>query len=66
MASVLVTTTTVHPGKTDPIMYQDMVDATHYSQAEPHLSADYIIKVVLRAINTTLDYTQFPTPPVLY
>jgi hypothetical protein len=66
MASALVTMSNVHPDETDPIMYQDMVDTTPFSHAEPHLRADYIIKIVLGSINSTLDHIQFPTPPILY
>jgi hypothetical protein len=66
MAFVLVTMSNVHPDETDHVTYQDMVDTTPFSQAEPHLRADYIIKIVLGSINSTLDHKQFPTPPILY
>lgn len=42
--------------------YQDMVDATLFNQAEPQLSADTIIKIVLGSINSTLDNRDFPSP----
>jgi hypothetical protein len=52
-ASVLVTATRLYPDNIDCIIYQDMVDTTPFSQAEPFLHADLIIKVVLGAINAT-------------
>jgi len=45
--------------------YQDMVDATPFNQAEPQLSADVIIKIVLGSINSTLDNRDLPSPFLL-
>lgn len=43
-------------------MYQDIVDTTPFSLAEPRLRADVITKVVLKAkaINSTLDNKRAP------
>jgi len=66
MASALVSTSIIHPGETDPIMYQDMVDTIPFSQTEPRLRADVLVKVVLGAINSTLDSRQLSTPVAQY
>jgi hypothetical protein len=60
MASVLVTATSLYPDKTDCITYQDMVDAIPFSQAEPSLRADLIVKIVLGAVNSTISNGKVP------
>ncbi|KAI0278683.1 hypothetical protein BGY98DRAFT_916683 [Russula aff. rugulosa BPL654] len=45
---------------------RDMVDTTPFSQAEPSLRADLIIKVVLGAINDSLDNTMVPQSVLQY
>jgi len=45
---------------------RDMVDTIPFSQTEPRLRADVLVKVVLGAINSTLDSRQFPTPVAQY
>jgi hypothetical protein len=42
-------------------MYQDMVDTTPFRQTEPQLRADVLVKIVLGAIDSTLDDKQLPT-----
>ena len=42
-----------------------MVDTTLFNQAEPQLSADIIVKVVLGSINSTLENRDFPSPLLL-
>ena len=54
MASVLVTATSLYPDKPNCITYQDMVDTIPFSQAEPSLRADLIVKIVLGSINSTI------------
>jgi hypothetical protein len=61
-ASVLVTTTSLNPDKIDCIIYQDMVDTTPFSQAEPSLRADLIIKIVLGSINAAMDHGMASPP----
>jgi len=39
---------------------RDMVDTTPYSVAEPSLRADVIVKIVLGALNSTLDHGKVP------
>jgi hypothetical protein len=65
-ASVLVTATSLYLDDIDCIIYQDMVDTTPFSQAEPSLRADLIIKVVLGAINDSLDNTMVPQSVLQY
>jgi hypothetical protein len=59
ITSVLVTATNLYPDKLDCIIYQDMVDTTPFSRAEP-LRADLLIKIVLGAINSTIDEVHLP------
>jgi hypothetical protein len=48
----------------DCIIYQDMVDTVPFSQAEPSLRADLIVKIVLGAINSTIDHGKvLPSAP---
>jgi hypothetical protein len=56
IASALVFATSLNPGETDRIMQQDMVDTTPFNVAEPSLRADAIVKIVLGALNSTLDH----------
>ena len=65
-ASVLVTATRLYLDNIDCIIYQDMVDTTPFCQAEPSLRADLIIKVVLGAINASLDNTMVPQSMLQY
>ena len=60
-ASVLVTATGFHRDKINCTIYQDMVDTTPFSQAEPSLRADLIIKIVLGAINGAIDHGSVPS-----
>jgi hypothetical protein len=62
MASVLVTATSLYPAKTDRIISQDMVDTIPFSQAEPSLRADLIVKIVLGAINSEVNDGRIPPP----
>jgi hypothetical protein len=53
---VLVTAASLYPDKkTDCIIYQDMVDTIPFSQSEPSLRADLIVKIVLGAINSPIE-----------
>ncbi|KAH9968167.1 hypothetical protein BC827DRAFT_1263887 [Russula dissimulans] len=46
---------------------RDIVDTTPFSRTEPHLRTEVLIKIVLGAINSTLDNsTNKITPPLLY
>jgi hypothetical protein len=54
-ASMLVTATSFYHDKTDCIT-RDTVDTIPFSQAEPSLRADLIIKIVLGAINSAIDH----------
>jgi hypothetical protein len=58
--------TSLYLDNIDCIIYQDMVDTTPFSQAEPSLRADLIIKVVLGAINDSLDNTMVPQSVLQY
>jgi hypothetical protein len=66
MASALVSATSPYPGETDRIMHQDMVDTTPFSATEPSLRADVIVKVVLGALNSTLDNGKISSPVPQY
>ena len=55
MASVLVSATGLYLDETDRIMQQDMVDTTPFGVAGPSLRADVFLKIVLGALNSTLD-----------
>jgi hypothetical protein len=61
MASALVSATSLEPGETDRIMYQDMVDTTPFNPAEPSLHADAIVKIVLGALNSEIDNRKNPS-----
>jgi len=64
MASELVTATSLYPDKTDCIIFQDMVDTIPFSQAEPSLRADLIVKIVLGAVNSAIiDGKVLPSVP---
>ena len=52
---VSITAASLYPNKTDCFIYQDMVDTTPFSQAEPSIRTDLIVKVVLDAINSMVD-----------
>lgn len=54
-APALVTATSPHPTETDRICYQDMVNIATFSHTEPRLHDDFIIRTVLKAINSTLN-----------